>query len=68
VTIIYIAGPYRARTAYEVMENINRAGRAAAKWWARGFPTICPHKNTAFFDGVAPDRTFLDGDIELLVR
>jgi hypothetical protein len=29
---------------------------------------ICPHKNTALFDGAADDSVWLAGDVEILKR
>lgn len=66
--IIYIAGPYRARTVVGVGLNILRARRAALFVWRRGGVALCPHLNTAFFDGHAPDETWIEGDLELLQR
>lgn len=66
--VIYVAGPYRARTAVGVGLNILRARRAALFVWQHGGVALCPHLNTAFFDGHAPDETWLKGDLELLKR
>ena len=66
--VVYISGPYRADTEWEVKENIERAERAALYFWRKGCAVICPHKNTAFFGGAAPDSTWLRGDLELLKR
>ena len=66
--IAYIAGPYRSDTVRGIVENIRRAEAVAIKYWQIGYAVICPHKNTALFDGLMPDRTWLDGDIEILKR
>ena len=66
--IAYIVGPYRAKTIYEIKENIRRAEQYAVKYWQLGYAVICPHKNSAFFDGIVPDQSFLDGDIEIIKR
>ena len=66
--LIYIAGPYRSRTEYGLELNIRAAERAAARLWREGWAVICPHKNSAHMGGVAPDRVFLDGDLEILRR
>lgn len=29
---------------------------------------ICPHLNTANFDGIVPDQNFLDGTMEMMRR
>ena len=66
--IAYIAGPYRAATVYGIKENIRRAEAVALKWWKKGYAVICPHANTALFDGELPDEAFLDGTLEMLRR
>jgi hypothetical protein len=42
---------------------LNSRGR-----WLEGIVAICPHLNTMFFTGAAPDSMWLDGDLELLRR
>ena len=66
--VAYIAGPYRAKNGSTIVENIRRAEKVAMKYWRQGYAVICPHMNSAFFDGVAPDKTFLDGDLEFVKR
>lgn len=66
--VVYVAGPYRAGTAYQVEQNINAARAVALEWWRRGWVAICPHANTAHFDGELPDQVWLDGDKELVRR
>ena len=66
--VFYIAGPYRADTPRGIVENIRKAESVALKYWLQGHAVICPHKNTALFDGAAPDHVWLDGDLEILGR
>lgn len=67
--LIYIAGPFRGPNHWEVEENIRRAERLALiAWQIGGCAVICPHTNTRFFDGAAPDAVWLEGDIEILRR
>lgn len=47
-------------------QNIYRASLVAAHLWAAGFPTICPHTNSAFMDGIAADNVWLEGYIRIL--
>jgi hypothetical protein len=68
VKVAYIAGPYRAATPLDILDNVHAAGRVALKYWNLGYAVICPHKNTALFDGQAPDSVWLDGDLELIKR
>lgn len=66
--VVYLCAPYRSDTEYGVHCNIQNADRLAAKIWKMGAVCLCPHKNTAYFGGVIPDKDFLDGAIELLRR
>lgn len=66
--VIYIAGPYRAPNAWDIEENIRRAERLALQVWRSGAAALCPHTNTRFFQGAAPDAVWLDGDLALLAK
>jgi len=66
--LAYVIAPYRANTTFGIQKNIQLAEDIAAQLWRFGFAVICPHKNSANFDGLMPDKTFLDGDIEILER
>lgn len=66
--VAYIAGPYRANTIADVVRNIRFAESYAVKYWKLGFAVICPHMNTALFDGHAEDSVWLAGGLELLRR
>jgi hypothetical protein len=66
--LIYVAGPYRAKTEWELVQNIRRAEALALEVWRRGAACICPHKNTAWFGGCADDSVWLEGDLEMLRR
>ncbi len=66
--LAYIAGPYRAKNGRTVLQNCRAAERVAIKYWKLGYSVICPHKNTEFFDGLMPDQTWLDGDLEIIKR
>ena len=69
--VIYIAGHYRSdRGEWYVVQNIENAAKAALVVWRNGGVALCPHKNTALFGGAfdIPDKTWLDGDLELLRR
>jgi len=66
--VVYVAGPYRAPTEREVVENIRRAEAVALEFWKRGVPTICPHMNTRLLGGAAPDEVWLEGDLIMLGR
>lgn len=74
--VVYVAGPFRAASAYvaggqdmfRVQENIMRAMALSVEAWRLGAVALCPHANTMFFTGAADDRVWLDGDLELLRR
>jgi hypothetical protein len=68
-SLAYVAGPYRdPRGAHYINGNIERARRLASILWQRGYSVLCPHLNTAHFDGLCSDRAFLDGALEMLRR
>lgn len=66
--LVYVAGPFRAPNAWEIEQNIRRAEAASLAVWRAGHACICPHANTRFFQGAAPDRVWLEGDLEILRR
>lgn len=66
--LIYIAGPYRAKSEWLVAQNIRRAEALALEVWKLGAAAICPHKNSALMGGAVPDEFFLAGDLEILKR
>lgn len=72
--LAYVAGPYRGKSKnkiinkLQVIRNILAAREVAKELWRMGYAVLCPHSNTALFDGIAPDKTFLDGDIVMLKR
>ena len=66
--VAYISGSYRARTIFGVIWNILKARKVALKYWRRGYAVICPHMNTALFDGKCPDDVWLKGGIAFIRR
>lgn len=66
--VLYVAGPYRARTIRETVLNIRRAEEVAIKLWRMEFAVMAPQMNTALFDGAAPDSVWLEGALELMRR
>jgi hypothetical protein len=63
--LIYVAGPYSG----DVDRNIDRARVAAARLWDAGHTVICPHANTARFEGLCQTTTYEDfmrGDLTML--
>lgn len=64
--LVYVAGPYRAVSEWEVTQNIRRAEEMALRVWQAGAACICPHKNTAMFGGAADDKVWLEGGLIML--
>ena len=68
IKVVYVAGPFRGASAWEIEQNIRRAEELALEAWKTGVAVICPHINTRFFQGAAPDNIWLEGDLELVRR
>ena len=66
--VVYVAGPFRGPNSWEIEENIRRAERLSLEVWRLGAAAICPHTNTRFFQGAAPDDVWLDGDLAILAK
>ncbi|OFV81968.1 MAG: hypothetical protein A2Y78_00085 [Acidobacteria bacterium RBG_13_68_16] len=66
--VVYIAGPFRGPNSWEIESNIRRAETLALEVWRAGAAVLCPHTNTRYFQGAAPDEVWLDGDLEMLRR
>ena len=66
--IAYVIGPYRAETIYGIRQNIIAAEQLGAELAQLGFFPYVPHKNTALYDGLAPDELWLEGNLEIIRR
>ena len=66
--VIYIAGPFRGSNSWEIEQNIRRAETLNLEVWRAGAVAICPHTNTRFFQGAAPDSVWLEGYLEVVRR
>jgi hypothetical protein len=66
--VVYVAGPFRGASSWDIENNIRRAETLALEVWRAGAACLCPHTNTRFFQNAAPDHLWLDGDLELLRR
>ena len=66
--VIYIAGPYRAKNAWEVEQNVREAEVIALEVWRMGAACICVHASSRFFNDVLPFKTWITGDLEILRR
>ena len=65
--VVFIAGPYRDKP-WRVQNNIHNARSMAETVWRFGGVALCPHMNSANFDGLVDDSQFLEGALELLRR
>jgi len=68
MNIVYIAGPFRGHTPWDIEQNIRRAEELALECWRHGYAVVCPHTNTRFFHRAAPDSSFLEGDLSIMKR
>ncbi len=66
--IVYIAGPFRASTQWQVTCNIHRAAKLGAEVAKLGAMPLIPHRNTADFEGLQPDEFWLEGTLKLMRR
>ena len=73
--LAYVAGPYRAKTEWQLVQNIREAEDLALELWRMGLAVICPQKNTAHFgggiiteEGGADDSLWLAGDLVMMLR
>jgi len=68
MNLTYIAAPYRAKSPVRLSQNIHEAKIMAQYYWLRGDAVICPHMNSAFFDGLLPDYQFLKATLKMLSK
>lgn len=68
MSVIYVAGPYRADSENKLFENIIRARTKARELWHLGWTVICPHTNSMFMGDENDWQLFLDGCLELVRR
>ena len=68
IRVIYIAGPFRAKTQWGIMKNVRKAEDASLKLWKLGYAVICPHTMTQHFQDECPDEVWLNGCLDLLKR
>lgn len=66
--LVYVAGPYRAKTQWQVDRNIQAAREVGAHILEAGAYPLIPHSNTAHMDGAATDEVFLAGTMEMMCR
>lgn len=66
--VVYLAGPFRASTAWGVEQNIRSAEERALRVAEMGASPLCPHTNTRFFDGTLNGEFWLAATLELMRR
>jgi len=66
--VVYVAGPFRGPDSWAIENNIRRAETLALEVWRSGAAAVCPHTNTRFYQGAAPDKVWLEGDLAILSR
>ena len=66
--IVYIAGPFRGETAWDIERNVRLAETAALEVARLGAMPMCPHTNTRFFHGQCTEFFWVEGTLELLRR
>lgn len=67
--VCYIAGPYKAKDNWGIERNVRAAEELSLRVWTElGAAAVCPHANTRFFQGTAPDKLWLDGDLAILAK
>ncbi len=66
--IVYIAGPFRGKTTWQVEQNVRHAETVGLEVARMGAMPMIPHTNTRFFDGELPDEFWLKGTLALLER
>ena len=66
--LIYIGAPYRATSTAQQQHNIAQAKILAQYHWIKGYAVICPHLNSANFDGLVEDAQFLNAYKKILLK
>ena len=68
MAVVYIAGPYRGKDAWEVEQNIRRVEETAFLLAANGFIPLSVHTMYRFFDRTLTDEFWLEATMELMRR
>lgn len=64
--LVYIAGPFRAKTPFLIEENIRSAERVGLRVCEAGAAALIPHTMYRFFQHSLPDAFWLDAGLDLL--
>jgi nucleoside 2-deoxyribosyltransferase len=66
--LIYIAGPFRAPTPWEIEQNVRRAEEYALSVAQLGGIPLCPHTMYRFYQNSLTDEFWLEAGLVLLRR
>lgn len=66
--VIYIIGPFRAKTNWDVQLNVRTAEMLGLEVARLGAMPLIPHMNTANFDGLLTGQFWVNGTLELAAR
>lgn len=66
--VCYIAAPFRAKTAWEIEQNVRRAEAVGLEVAKLGAMPLIPHTNTRFFHGLLTDEFWLQGTLALMYK
>jgi len=66
--IVYVAGPFTGKTAWDIECNVRRAEETGLSVARAGAMPLIPHSNTRFFHGQCSAKFWYDGTLELLRR
>lgn len=66
--LVYVAGPYRAPTPWEVEQHIRAAEQAGLSIAKLGAVPIIPHTMYRYFAGSLPEAFVMSGLLDLLGR
>lgn len=65
--LVYIAGPYRGKDAWEVEENIRAAEQLGYEVAQHGHVPVIPHTMYRYFNGTLNDDYWLDATKRLML-
>lgn len=66
--VVYVAGPFRAKTPWGIEQNIREAETLALEVARIGAVPLCPHTMYRFYQESLPDEFWLEATLELLRR
>ena len=66
--VVYIAGPYRAPTAWGIAQNVRAAEEVGLECALLGAMPLIPHTISAHMHGELDEQFWIEGTLELLRR